>query len=51
MRISTMDEVGDISAPPGSDPWSIAVRLDIQTTLNDINGDAKHLRRHDRSLS
>jgi hypothetical protein len=43
-RTSIMDDPGDIAAPPGSKPWAVAVCLDIQTTLNDINGDAQHLR-------
>lgn len=43
-RSSAMDELGDPNAPPGSRAWAVAVRMDIQTTLNDINGDARHLR-------
>lgn len=40
----TLDETGDLAAPPGSQPWAIAVRLQIQSFLNDSVGDVKQLR-------
>ena len=40
----TLDEPGDLAAPPGSQPWAIAVRLQIQSLLNDNAGDVKQLR-------
>lgn len=43
IRYSKMDEVGDIAAPPGSRDWALAVRLDIQCTLNDIVANVRHL--------
>lgn len=43
VRESTLGEVGDLKAEPGSRDWAIAVRIDIRTTLNDVKGDAKHL--------
>jgi hypothetical protein len=42
-RTSTLDEVGNLNAPPGSRDWAVAVCLDIQSTLNDVKGDAEHL--------
>lgn len=43
MRTSTLGDVGSIDAPPGSRDWAVAVRLDIQATLNDVRGEAEHL--------
>jgi hypothetical protein len=43
IRTSTLDEIGDLSAPPGTRDWAVAVCLDIQATLNDVKGDAEHL--------
>ncbi len=40
----TLDETGDLAAPPGSQPWAIAVRLQIQSLLNDNAGGVKQLR-------
>lgn len=40
----TLDETGDLAAPPGSQPWAIAVRLQIQSFLNDNAGGVKQLR-------
>lgn len=37
-------ESGDLAAPPGSQPWARAVRLQIQSLLNDNAGDVKQLR-------
>jgi hypothetical protein len=42
-RSSTLDDIGNLNAPPGTREWAVAVRLDIQTTLNDVQGDADHL--------
>jgi hypothetical protein len=43
VRESIMGEVGNLSAPPGSRDWAIAVRLELQFTLNNVKGDAEHL--------
>ena len=43
VRYSTLGEIGDLSAPPGSRDWAIAVCLDIQMTLNNVKGNADHL--------
>ncbi len=37
-------EPGDLAAPPGSQPWAIAVRLQIQSLLNDGGSNVKQLR-------
>lgn len=44
IRHEVLDDVGDLCAPPGSREWAVAVCLNIQNTLNDIHGDASHLR-------
>jgi transposase len=40
----TLDGPGDLAAPPGSQPWAIAVRLQIQSLLNDSGSSVKQLR-------
>lgn len=40
----TPSETGDLAAPPGSQPWAIAVRLQIQSLLNDSASNVKQLR-------
>ncbi|MGB7375575.1 MAG: hypothetical protein WA959_03250 [Rivularia sp. (in: cyanobacteria)] len=40
----TLDETGDLAAPPGSQSWAIAVRLQIQSLLNENAGGVKQLR-------
>ncbi len=44
VKTLTLDETGDLAAPPGSQPWAIAVRLQIQSLLNDNAGGVKQLR-------
>ena len=43
-RRSVLDELGNKDAEPGSKDWAVGVLRDIQSTLNDINGDAAHLK-------
>jgi hypothetical protein len=43
VRESIMGDIGNLSAPPGSRDWAVAVSLDIQITLNNVKGDAEHL--------
>jgi hypothetical protein len=43
MRESIMGDIGNLSAPPGSRDWAVAVRLELQFTLNNVKGDAEHL--------
>lgn len=40
----TLGESGDLAAPPGSQPWAIAVRLQIQSLLKDNGIRVKQLR-------
>lgn len=43
VRTVTVGEAGDLAAPPGSQPWAIAVRLQIQSLLKDNASSVKHL--------
>jgi hypothetical protein len=43
-RISTLGDVGDLSAPPGSQAWAIAVRLHVQKKLKDRHDSENLLR-------
>jgi DNA-binding MarR family transcriptional regulator len=44
VRTLTLGDPGDLAAPPGSQPWAIAVRLQIQSLLKDNLSSVKHLR-------
>jgi hypothetical protein len=43
MRTVAIDDVGNLSAPPGSRPWSVAMRLEIQSVLRDERSSAEHM--------
>jgi DNA-binding MarR family transcriptional regulator len=40
----TVGDTGDLTASPGSQPWAIALRLQIQSLLKDNASSVKHLR-------
>ncbi len=42
-RVSSLDEVGSLDAPPGSRAWAAAVRLEMQGLIKDHTSSAKHL--------
>lgn len=42
-RFSVLGEVGNLEAPPGSREWAIAVRQEIRSTLNSVQGESKHI--------
>lgn len=44
VRKFMIGEPGDLAAPPGSQPWAIAVRLQIQSLLKDNATSVKHLK-------
>lgn len=44
VRTLTVGDAGDLTASPGSQPWAIAVRLQIQSLLKDNVNSVKHLR-------
>lgn len=44
VRTLTVGDPGNLAAPPGSQPWAIAVRLQIQSLLKDNASSVKHLR-------
>ena len=44
VKTLTLGDPGDLAAPPGSQPWAIAVRLQIQSLLKDNASSVKHLR-------
>lgn len=44
VRTVTVGDPGDLAAAPGSQPWAIAVRLQIQSLLKDNASSIKHLR-------
>lgn len=50
VRTVTVGEAGDLAAPPGSQPWAIAVRLQIQSLLKDNVSSVKHLQTWLRGL-
>jgi hypothetical protein len=41
--IATLGEPGDLNAPPGSQPWAIAVRLELLATLDRLESLEAHL--------
>jgi len=41
--VKTLGETGDLSAPPGSRPWAIAVRLEIEACLHNTQTSAARL--------
>ncbi len=43
VRTVTIGEAGNLAAPPGSQAWAIAVRLQIQSLLKDNESSVKHL--------
>lgn len=43
LRRAPLDEVGDLDAPPGSRPWSIAVWSKMRSALKDERMSARHL--------
>src|SRR5271166_6462707 len=43
-RTSQLDEMGNIDAVPGTRDWAVGVLRDAQSTLNDANAMASHLR-------
>ena len=43
-HIETLGNAGDLNAPPGSRPWAIAVRLELQSVLHDAAFNAQQLR-------
>lgn len=45
-----LDEVGDISAPPGSREWALAVRLELQSVLHDTTYSGERLQRLLRAM-
>ncbi|BAT55514.1 hypothetical protein NOS3756_45020 [Nostoc sp. NIES-3756] len=44
VRTLMVGDSGNLAAPPGSQPWAIAVRLQIQSLLKDNASSIKHLR-------
>ena len=42
-RSSLLDEHGDLGAEPGSRPWAVAVRREIQSGLKNVKSKAEHL--------
>ena len=42
-RVTALDEVGDLSAAPGSRPWAVAVRDELRASVNDTKSKAEHL--------
>lgn len=43
-NIKTLGNAGDLTAPPGSLPWAIAVRLEMQSVLHDAMFNAQQLK-------
>ncbi|MEH2374197.1 hypothetical protein [Nostoc sp.] len=43
-HIKTLGNAGDLTAPPGSRPWAIAVKLEIQAVLHDAVFNAQQLK-------
>ena len=43
MKTISLDIIGDINADPGSTPWAIAVRDEIDSALQDVESSANHL--------
>jgi hypothetical protein len=44
VSIAGLGEAGDRNAPPGSQPWAIAVRHEVQGALDRIEADTAHLK-------
>src|SRR3954464_14367803 len=44
MKTSTLDEIGSIDSPPGSRPWSVAMRREIHVALKDARTHSEHLK-------
>lgn len=44
-RVRLLDERGDLSAPPGTREWALAVRLEIQGLLKDAESSVRHVQR------
>jgi len=45
VTISTLNAHGDLSAPPGSRPWAIAVRRELQSAIDNRESDTMNLKR------
>lgn len=43
--LATLSGAGDINAPPGSQAWAIAVRLELRSRIKNTESDARHLQR------
>jgi hypothetical protein len=43
-HIETLGNAGDLNSPPGSRPWAIAVRLELQSVLHDAAFNAQQLK-------
>lgn len=43
-HIETLGNAGELNAPPGSRPWAIAVRLELQSALHDAAFNAQQLK-------
>ncbi len=43
--VATLADAGDLTAPPGSQRWAIAVRMRIQNKLSDYDSNASRLKR------
>ncbi len=48
--VTPLWEAGDLSAPPGSRPWALAVRLELQALLHDAESNADRLQRNLRGM-
>lgn len=42
-RVVTIDEAGDLDAEPGSRPWAVAVRLELQSAIHKTEFDRSHV--------
>jgi len=45
VTLSSLNAHGDLSAPPGSRPWAIAVRRELQSAIHDRESDTLTLKR------
>ena len=43
-KLATLGNAGNLNAPPGSRPWAIAVRLEMQSVLSDIKFNFRQLK-------
>lgn len=48
--LATLSGAGDINAPPGSQEWAIAVRLELRSRIKNSESDARHLQRWARLM-